>query len=602
MKQFRMAVVCTMAVLACGFVFAQSAGQITPAAKAKLTVQTKEAKVVDTQLTLDKAPNRGGTVTLRLPGAPQTFNYYGVLGDNNTYTIQQQALDRLVEMNPVNNALEPGLATSWKIEGNSVIFKLRDVKWSDGKPFTADDVIFTMNYFVQNKNALGNQVTVFMVDGKPFEWSKIDDRTVKVTMARPVGTLFTSLTFVLMTPKHKLESLINKDDMSSVNNPWTTNSDLTQIVGTGAFVLDKYIVDQRVVLKRNPYSWRVDSMGNSLPYADFLEFALVKDNEAAMLKFESGEITYPDGISAAQFPGLKEKELKGAPYVIFRTEPTKPTPSPMHIAFNFDSKDPVLQKIFRTKEFRMAVERALDRKKVIEQVYSGLAVLGGSPILPSNKAFYNPAIEKIRRVYDTKIAATLLSGMGLKDANADGWLDRSDGKPLEIVLTVGGTKEHVETAMLLSESLKKLGVKLEMQSVDDKLFGEKINSGTFDMCIRAFGNQPDPHLRLGIYQPTGNLYYWHISTKDADSKPVFAEMYPWEKELYDIFAQGAVEMDQAKRKALYDRHQAIYAEEIPIIFVCKGMNLYGASKNVGNFYQNPQGLIVYSPYTVFFKK
>ncbi len=601
MKRIRLGVLVVMAILACASAYAQATA-LTPASKAKLAVQTKDAKVVDTQLTADANPNRGGTVSLRLPGAPQTFNYYGVLGDNNTYTIQQQALDRLVEMNPVNNALEPGLAKSWKIDGNSVIFELRDIKWSDGVPFTADDVIFTMDYYVQNKNALGNQSTVFMVDGKPFEWSKVNDRTVKVTMARPVGTIFTSLTFVLMVPKHKLEPLINKADMSSVNNPWTTNSDLTQIVGTGAYVLDRYIVDQRVILKRNPYSWRVDSKGNLLPYADFLEYLIVKDNEAAMLKFEAGEISYTDNISAAQFPSLKEKELsKKAPFAIFRTEPTKPTPSPMHIAFNFDSKDPVLQKLLRTKEFRMAVERSLDRKKIIEQVYSGLAVLGGTPVLPSNKGFYNPAVEKLRRAFDLNAAKALLAGIGLKDGNGDGWLDRSDGKPLEIVLTVDTTKEHVETAMLLSENLKKIGVKLEMQSVDAKLFGEKINSGAFDMCIRAFGNQPDPHLRKGIYQPTGNLYYWHISTKDADTKPVFAEMYPWEKELYDIFEQGAIEMDQAKRKALYDRFQAIYADEIPIIFVVKSMNLYGASNKVGNFYINKQGLIVFTPYTVYLK-
>lgn len=600
MKRTRIVALALAALAACAPAFAQT---LTPASRAKLPVQTKDAKVVDAQLTADAAPNRGGTVSLRLPGAPQTFNYYGVLGDNNAYTIQQQALDRLIEMNPVNNALEPGLAKSWKIEGNSVIFNLRDIKWSDGAPFTADDVIFTMEYFVQNRNALGNQSTVFMVDGKPFEWSKIDARTVKVTMARPVGTIFTSLTFVVIAPKHALEPLINKADMSSVNNPWGTASDLSKIPGTGAFVLDRYIVDQRVIMKRNPYSWRVDTRGNLLPYADFLEYLIVKDNEAAMLKFEAGEISYTDGIAAQQFSGLKEKELsKKAPFVIFRTEPTRPTPSPMHIAFNFDAKDPVVKNLMRTKEFRMAVERALDRRKVIDQVFSGLAVLGGTPVLPSNKAFYNPAVERIRRGFDLNAARTLLSGIGLKDGNGDGWLDRPDGKPLEIVLTVDATtKEHVETAMLLSENLKRLGVKLEFQSVDAKLFGERINSGTFDMCIRAFGNQPDPHLRKGIYQPTGNLYYWHISTKDAESKPVFAEMLPWEKELYDIFEQGAVELDQAKRKALYDRFQAIYAEEIPIIFVAKGMNLYGASNKVGNFYMNKDGLIVFTPYTVYLK-
>jgi len=578
-----------------------SAAPTAPTAPAKgPQVQTSQPKVVDPQLTVDTNARHGGTLTLRIPKSPQTFNYFGTL-DGNTYTVMQQTLDRLIEMNPVNNTLEPALAFLYTIEGNSVIFKLRDVKWSDGVPFTADDVIFTMTYYAQNRNALGNQQTVFQVDGKPFEWTKIDDRTVKLTMARPVGTIFTSLSFVPMYPKHKLEPLINKNDMSSVNNPWTTNTDLSQIVGTGPFVLDRYIVDQRVVLKRNPYSWRVDTRGNLLPYADFLEFLIIEDNEAAMLKFETGEITYTASIAGAQFPGLKEKELAGAPFTIFRTEPTQPTPSPLHLAFNFDNKDPVIQKLINTKEFRMAVEHALDRNKIIEQVFNGLAVLGGTPVLPSNKAFYNPAIERIRRSFNLNRSRELLAGIGLKDGNGDGWLDRPDGRPLEIVLLVSTAKDQVDTAMLLSAAMKSVGVKMEMQSIDGNLFGERIASGNFDLCIRAFGNQHDPHLRKGIYQPTGNLYYWHVSTKDAESKPVFANMYPWEKELYDIFEEGAAELDQAKRKALYDRFQVIYADEIPIIFIAKGMNLYGASKKIGNFYLNKEGAVVFTPYSVYFK-
>lgn len=576
-------------------------GSAAPTAPAQgPQVLTSQPKVVDPQLTVDTNARHGGTLTLRIPKSPQTFNYFGTL-DGNAYTVMQQTLDRLVEMNPVNNTLEPALAVSWTLEGSSVIFKLRDVKWSDGVPFTADDVIFTMTYYAQNRNALGNQQTVFQVDGKPFEWTKIDDRTVKLTMARPVGTIFTSLSFVPMYPKHKLEPLINKNDMSSVNNPWTTNTDPSQIVGTGPFVLDRYIVDQRVILKRNPYSWRVDGRGRLLPYADFLEFLIIEDNEAAMLKFETGEITYTASIAGAQFPGLKEKELAGAPFTIFRTEPTQPTPSPLHLAFNFDNKDPVLQKLIHTKEFRMAVEHAIDRNKVIEQVFNGLAVLGGTPVLPSNKAFYNPAIERIRRPFNLNRSRELLAGLGLRDANGDGWLDRPDGRPLELVLLVSTAKDQVDTAMLIAAAMKSVGVKMEMQSVDGNLFGERVASSNFDLCIRAFGNQHDPHLRKGIYQPTGNLYYWRPSTKDAESKPVFANMYPWERELYDIFELGAAELDQAKRKALYDRFQVIYADEIPIIFIAKGMNLYGASKRLGNFYLNNEGAVVFTPYSVYFK-
>ncbi len=578
--------------------FAQ--GGIKPASAAKLPVLTPEPKTVAAFLTPDAAPNRGGTVTLRLPGSPQSFNYYGVI-DNNAYAIAFASLDFLVEPNPVTMELEPALAKSWTISGNEVTFKLRDVKWSDGVPFTADDVVFTFENFVENKNAKGNSVDMFASSGKPFIWTKIDARTVKVTMPEPVGSLFRSLTFTLIYPKHILESQIDPKEPGSVNKPWTTDTDPSKIVGTGSYVLDRYIVDQKVVMKRNPYAWRVDTRGNLLPYADSLEYLIVKDDEAAMLKFMAGEIDYVD-VTPAQFPTLKEKSMAaGAAFNIFRTEPTKNVPSLHHIAFNFDAKDPDLKALFRNQEFRAAMEYALDRPKVIDQVWNGLAVLPGTPVLPSNKAFYNPKIQEIRRVYNPVEAGRILAKLGLKDSNGDGWLELSNGKTLQFVLIVSTAKTDNDTAVIFADSLKKLGVKCDLQALDANLVGQKLNAGDFDVAVRAFGNQPDPHLRKGIWQPANHLYYFHLSTIGADGKPDFAQMSVWEKEVWDIFEKGAVELDQAKRKALYDRYQEIYARELPVIFVCKGMNLYGANGKLGNYYQDKAGLIVYTNYTVYRK-
>lgn len=585
-----------LALVAAGLAF----GQLKPAASARLPVNTTEPKVVADYFTADKAPNRGGTLTLRLAGSPQSWLFYGVI-DNNAYTVIYNFLDCLVENNPATMELEPGLAKSWEVKGNEVTFKLRDVKWSDGTPFTADDVVFTFENFVMNKNANGNNAMEYSVDGKPFQFLKVDAKTVKVVLPAPVGTLFRSLTNVRIYPKHAVASLINPADPGSVNKILTTDIDPAKLPGTGAFVLSQYVTDQKVVLKRNPNSWRTDKAGNLLPYVDTLEYLIVKDAEAAMLKFQAGEIDYTDSVTTAQFPSLKEKELAGGPFVIFRTEPNQPTPSPLHISFNQDAKNPELKALFRNKDFRNAMEFALDRKKVIDQVYGGLAVLGGTPILPSNKAFYNPKIEAIRRPYDVAKAKALLDKLGLKDGNGDGWRDLPSGKPLEFVALIGGTKEHQDTAMLWTAELKKLGVKAEMQIVDGNLLGQKLNAGDFEVGFRAFGNQPDPHLRKGIYQPGTHLYYWKLSTIGPDDKVLMSVLEPYEKELYDIFENGMRELDQAKRKVVYDRYQEIMADQTPVIFVCKGMNLYGASRKVGNYYQDKAGILIYTPYTVFKK-
>jgi peptide/nickel transport system substrate-binding protein len=588
------------ALVAASPALSQGAAKPVPASSAKLKVLTSEPKVVADFLAPDPAPTRGGTIGLRIPGSPQSFNYYGVI-DNNAYTVLQTSLDMLVEPNPLTQEIEPALAKSWRIAGNEVTFSLRDVKWSDGVPFDADDVLFTFNYFVQNKNAKGNNVDMFQAGGRPFVWTKIDARTVKVTMAVPSGTLFRSLTFCRIYPRHILEGLIDPKDMGSVNKPWTTDSDPALLVGTGPYVIDRYIVDQKVVMRRNPYSWRVDKAGNLLPYADLLEYLIVKDNEVATLKFMSGEIDYVM-VDAPQFPMLMEKSLApGAPFAIYRTEPTQNVPSLHHIAFNWDDKNPDLKALFRNKDFRVAMEYALDRPKIIDQVWSGLAVLPGTPVLPSNKAFYDPKIEKIRRPFDAAKAAALLDKLDLKDRNGDGWRDFANGKTAEFVLTAATTKTDQDTAVVYSEGLKKLGLKCELQVLDPSLVGEKLNAGNFDAAVRAFGNQPDPHLRKGIWQPGNHLYYWHLSTIGADDKVDFAQLTPWEKEVWDIFEKGAVELDQAKRKALYDRYQEIFAEELPVIFVCKGMNLYGGQKSLGNYYKDRAGLIVYTNYTVYRK-
>lgn len=565
--------------------------------------------VVPEDLTPSEEPVIGGTLYLALSGSPQSFLFYGTL-DNNAYTVIGQTMTGLVELHPVTNAILPGLAESWETseDGKEVTFHLRDVKWSDGTPLTADDVIFTFEAFIMNTVAKGNSVDRFTIvdatDGvkKAVQWVKIDDRTVKAVLPSPFGPFFMNLSHAYIYPKHKLASKIDMSRPDSVNEQWLTNVALSEIVANGPYRIVEYVMDQKVVLERNPYYWKVDRFGNKLPYFDKLEYLIVSDAEVRLAKFMAGEIDHM-AVSASDFPMLKQKELDGGPFTVFMAQPTQPTPSPVHISFNFDVDKPQLQQLFTNTEFRRAMEYLLNRDRIIDEVYNGLAIPGAGLVLPSNKAFYNPKIEEIMRSYNPEKAKAILDQLGLKDTNKDGIREFADGKPVEFTLTVQSSpQDYQDIALIFKEDVEKAGIKVNLQILESSLTGNMFGAGSFEAGIRAFGNQPDLELRKAIWQPGTQLYYWHYSVLDKESLVAITDkMFDWEVRLYELFDLGSITTDVEKRKLVYDEVQEIYHDVLPVIFVSKEMNLWGASKSLGNVYQDAEGVVYFSTYTCYKK-
>lgn len=567
--------------------------------KAELLMDKDVYQVVDEMFTPVEGKT-GGTLRLQIPESPKSFLQYGIL-HNPSYTVQGTMFDPLVSMNPVTFALEPGLAKDWTIsdDGKTIVFNLRHTKWSDGEAFTADDVIFTYENFLLNNNATGNSITRFTINGELVKFIKVDDYTVKAELPAPYGPFFMVLSAAMIYPEHKLATLIDPNDGGSVNNIWPANTPAEEIVVTGAYKLVSNISEQKVILEKNKYSWRMDKFGNVLPYFDNFEFIVVADAEMATANFIAGDIDYMD-VAAADYPFLKGEEVKGnTDFKVYMAQPTKPTPSPLHIAFNFNAKNPELAKVFSNVKFRQAAEYALDRNKIIEQVYNGLAVLGGVPVLPSNTTFYNKKIEDIRRSYDPAMASKILDEIGLDKKNKNGWRLLPNGDVFEFVMTtvVG---EQGDAAFIYTEDLKNIGVKAELHIIDASLRGGQIlGEGNFEASMWAFGNQPDPQLRKAIWQPGNALYYAHFSTMDRETKtPIIENLLPWEKKVYDAFEKGQVEMDPVKRKEYYDVWQEVYAEYVPFIYVCKGMNLMGAQNTLENFVSLEDGRLLYTHYTV----
>ncbi|MDQ3398572.1 MAG: ABC transporter substrate-binding protein, partial [Deinococcota bacterium] len=380
----------------------------------------------------------GGTLTMSLADAPPSFFYYSVI-DANLQTLAQQVFDSLVEFNLESYEIEPGLAESWEVleDGTVYTFRLREgVTWHDGEPFTAEDVVFTYEEIIMNPEARAGDAAqfVFNVDGEERRVTveAVDDMTVRFTLPTPSAAFMIQQRFFMM-PKHKLLEFSQEGGASAdaINNAWPTDTAPSEVVGTGPFRLVGYTAGQLVSLEKNPDYWKVDSAGNPLPYLDRLELLVVRSTEAQTAQFLAGNLDILN-ISGAQFPDLKSREVAGADFTVVESEAL--FGSPPHLAFNFNAADAELAEAFADVEFRRAMEYAVDRMRIIEDVYNGLATLPGTPTAPANTAFYRDTTEMMR-MFDLEAAGAALDEFGLSDTDGNGVRNLASGRDLEFTLT-----------------------------------------------------------------------------------------------------------------------------------------------------------------------
>ncbi|BBN96763.1 dipeptide ABC transporter, periplasmic component [Deinococcus grandis] len=546
----------------------------------------------------------GGTYTLPLGDSPQSLFYYGAI-DNNLGLISQQLFDGLVEFNLATYKIEPALAESWTItEGGTVYtFKLRQgVKWSDGQAFNADDVIFTYRNMIMNPESRAGDPGNFKLGGQNVTISRVDAMTVRFTLPRPAPAFLLQQRYFIM-PQHKLAKYGQESGAKpgDINSAWPTNVAETEVVGTGPFKLSNYTAGQKVTLTRNPNYWKVDAAGKQLPYLDKLEFLIIRDPQAQVAQFLAGNLDQLN-VTGAQFPDLKQKEVAGAPFKVNRS--TALFGSPPFVAYNFDAKNPALAKVFSDVRFRRAMQSAVNRERIIDTVYNGLASLPGHGVAPANKAFYANTTRQLGS-FSLEGANSALDAMGLKKRNAAGIRLLPNGQPLELDLTYGtDSAVYPPIATILQSDFAKVGVKVNLKGILSSRLLATGQSGDWEMILHAFGDQPDPELRRPIWQPGGSLYYWHRAPQPArDGDPAnTARMAPWEKEIYDIFNKAAVEPNAATRKALYTRWQLIFAQNLPVTPIAKPENIGAVSNKYGNYVYNLGVIPGYNPVPLIYQK
>ncbi|MGC2197076.1 MAG: ABC transporter substrate-binding protein [Terriglobales bacterium] len=518
----------------------------------------------------------GGNLTIGGRAEPKTFNPV-IATDAVSREVTGRLMADLIEINRASQQTEPALAKSWNVSSDGRTFTLqlrKGIRFSDGQPFNADDVVFSFAVYM-DENVDSPQRDLLIIDGKPLVVTKVDQYTVRFTLARPYAAAERLFDGLAMLPKHLLEKPYQEGKFVQA---WSLNVAAGEIAGLGPFRLKQYVPGQRVVLERNPYYWKVGSKNERLPYLDELTFLFVGTEDAQVMRFEAGETSMISRLSSENYNLLARERDRT------RAQLADLGPSLEYNFLVFNQNDlgakkldtiAQKQKWFRELKFRQAISRTIDRDSIVRLVYGtrGAALWGN--VGPGNKLWINAAIPHPRRSLDT--ARELLKSAGFSRNKAGQLLD-SSGAPVEFsIITSSSNAQRMKMATLLQDDLSHLGmqvhiVPLEFRALIDRVF----RSFDYEAAIMGLGGgDADPNPEMNVWTTSGTSHLWHLH----EAEPATA----WEREIDGLMQEQMVTLDYAKRKQLYDRVQQLIAEQLPFIFLATPDILAAADPRVGNF-------------------
>ena len=509
----------------------------------------------------------GGTLVWSVFGSgPKTFNL-PISQETSSSTPLSFLFTGLTETNGVTTEVEPALAESWKFSEDGLLwtFHLRKgVSWFDGEPFTADDVVFTYNDIIYNEDIATGMRDLLTVEGKKMTVEKVDDYTVRFTLPVPYAPLLRHLGTAIM-PKHILEDAVKK---GTYMTNWGVDTPPHKIIGTGPFMMKKYLPDDRIIFQRNPHYWKVDKEGNQLPYLYGMIMLIVPSIDTQLLKFQAGEIDLY-GMRGEDYAILKPKEKQDN----FTVTEGGPTFGSAFVILNWSLPDPVKFKWFNNRRFRKALAHAIDRQTFIDNVMYGFGVPQWSPVSPAVEAFYNPEVNKYP--YDLDRAGKILreAGFILKE----GKLYDPDGHKVEFELfTNSGNSVREALGTLVTDDLKKLGMNVHFRPLDFNLLVQKLTTkprGDWDAIILGLTGGVEPHGGANVWKSDGELHSWNYDPENR---------YDWERKVEELFNKGVQELDPKKRKLIYDQWQVIASEELPFLYTALSTYLSAARNTLKN--------------------
>ena len=541
----------------------------------------------------------GGTfVSSTIGEGPKTFNPFNSK-DNISSQMSEIMYDGLVTTDPVTGDTIPKLAKSFTVNGKEYIVKLRHgIKWSDGKPITADDVVFTWQNIILDGFGNTSIRDSIVIDGKLPTVEKIDNYTVKFVTPEPFAPFLRMLSSPI-APKHVFEPAVKKGK-AYFEGFLSTNTPPKDFVISGAFKLKEYVPAQRVVFERNPNYYVINKDDKKLPYLEKIVYLIVGDINNQVLKFEGEEL---DEISlqGANVARFKEMEKHGD-FTVYNIGPDTGT---MYIAMNMNNRkndkgkyyvDPKKQVWFQDKNFRQAVDYAIDRKNMVFNIANGLA----EPLFTPetlNSIFLNKSLKG----YDRNIEKSkeLLKKSGFSWDKAGHLVDKF-GNHVEFDLyTNAGNTEREAIGVMVKQDLEDLGMKVNFKPIEfNSLVNKLMATLDWDMVIMGFTGSPlEPNGGKNVWLSDGTL---HIFNQRLE-KDLNSPRYDFEKRLDYLYTQGALATKFEDRKKYYDEYQKIVYDEKPLIYIYSPIRIVALRNKFQNIYPTSLGGVTHNIEEIFIK-
>ncbi|GAB4243151.1 MAG: ABC transporter substrate-binding protein [Elainellaceae cyanobacterium] len=505
---------------------------------------------------------------------PKTFNY--VLS-NEASSVFGYIYEGLTTQNGLTGEVIPALAESWEIspDGLQIVFTLREgLQWSDGEPLTVDDVVFTYNnlYFNEEIPTAIRDVMRVGESGALPTVRKLDDRRVEFAIPEPFAP-FLQNTSLAILPAHSLRASVETkgtDGNLLFLSAWGTDTDPSKIIANGPYVLASYSPGQRVVFQRNPYYWQKDNQGNSQPYIQNLVWQVVESTDSALAQFRSGGLDVIS-VSPDYFSLMKREEDRGE-FTIYNGGPAFGT---TYLAFNLNQGqrngsplvDPVQSRWFNSVEFRQAIAHAINRDRMLNNIFRGLGEAQDSPISVQSPYYLSPEDGLPVYNYDPERAKQLLQSAGFKYDSFNRLTDQDGNAVRFTLITNSGNKIRESMGAQIKDDLSQIGIQVDFMPIAFNTVVSKLsNSLDWEACLLGFTGGIEPNSGANVWQPEGRSHYFNKAAQPGEAPIEGRVVSDWEKEIGRLYIEGARTLDEAKRKEIYAQTQILTQQYLPFIY------------------------------------
>ncbi|HEY9604374.1 MAG TPA: ABC transporter substrate-binding protein [Allocoleopsis sp.] len=545
---------------------------------------------------------------------PTTFNYALNEVSPNVFDFMYEGL---VSQNGVTGKIEPDLAQQWEISanGHDIVFTLREaLKWSDGQPLTADDVVFTYNNIYFNEQIPTSIRDSFKIgkDRVLPKVTKLDEKRIQFSLPETFSP-FLRNTSVAILPAHVLREFVSSKTSSDelpFLSIWGTETNPAKIIVNGPYQIERYTPDRRVEFRRNPYYWRKDERGNSQPYIDRVTLELLASPEEQLSKFRAGELDSLEIVRPEDFEALQPEQKLGN----FTLYNGGVKPGWTYLAFNLNKGrrldgssvvDPIQSRWFNTVAFRQAVAYAIDRPTMLSKIFKGLGELQNSSIPVQSQYYRSPAQGLKVYNYNPEQAKTLLLKAGFK-YNAAGQLLDAEGNRVRFTLITNQTNHNPTREVMaaqIQQDLSKIGIQVDVQTVGfNELIDRILNTLDWQAHLSGFTGGVEPNEQASIWLPEGGLHLFNYNPPSGEPQIAGREVADWELEISRLYLEGAQELDEAKRRAIYGEVQRLAQEYVPIIYLVNQFSLAAVRDRIQNVKYSALGGVFWNIYELKVKE